>query len=234
MARAELWDNEEMESLAVDHIIDPLPDLPKAILFDMDGTLTEPMLDFPKIKAEMGIGDRPILESLAQMNGSLKSEAEAVLLRHETQAAENSVLNPGCHELLQWLAEQQIQRALITRNSRASVQTVLGRHGLAMDVLVTREEPPYKPDPHPLRLACKKLAVADSQVWMVGDGWYDIEAGNAAHIKTVWISHGKPRPFATVPWRQVRDLPELQRLLVEVAAASRPGANSRHRGRAPA
>ncbi len=28
---------------------------PGGILFDMDGTLTEPLLDFPKIKSEMGI-----------------------------------------------------------------------------------------------------------------------------------------------------------------------------------
>ena len=42
---------------------------PKAILFDMDGTLTAPMLDFPRIKAEMGIGERPILEALAELGG---------------------------------------------------------------------------------------------------------------------------------------------------------------------
>lgn len=40
---------------------------PRVILFDMDGTLTEPLLDFPRIKADMGIGNRPILEALAEM-----------------------------------------------------------------------------------------------------------------------------------------------------------------------
>jgi hypothetical protein len=29
---------------------------PAALLFDMDGTITEPMLDFPKIKAEWALG----------------------------------------------------------------------------------------------------------------------------------------------------------------------------------
>ena len=33
---------------------------PAAILFDLDGTLTEPLLDFPRIHREMGIGDRGI------------------------------------------------------------------------------------------------------------------------------------------------------------------------------
>ena len=40
---------------------------PRALLFDMDGTITEQMLDFPAIKREMGIGDVPILETLAKM-----------------------------------------------------------------------------------------------------------------------------------------------------------------------
>src|SRR6476660_3207252 len=67
--------------------------LPRAILFDMDGTLTEPMLDFPRIKAEMGIGDRPILEALAEMDGERRAAAEAVLHRHEELAAAESKLN---------------------------------------------------------------------------------------------------------------------------------------------
>ena len=40
--------------------------LPRAMLFDMDGTLTRPLLDFPRIKAEMGIGERPILDPPAK------------------------------------------------------------------------------------------------------------------------------------------------------------------------
>src|SRR5258706_313311 len=49
--------------------------LPKALLFDMDGTLTRPMLDFPRIKAEMGIGSKPILEALAEMRGAERGRA---------------------------------------------------------------------------------------------------------------------------------------------------------------
>jgi HAD superfamily hydrolase (TIGR01509 family) len=206
------------------------PLLPIAVLFDMDGTLTEPMLDFAKIKAEMGIGDRPILETLAELTGPQRAHAEAVLLRHEEHAAEHSTLNPGCRELLRWLHERGIRTALITRNSRLSMETVLRRHGLEPEVMVTREEPPFKPHPQPLWLACEKLGVAAGDAWMVGDGWYDVQAGVAAGIRTVWLSHGKPRPFEHRPWREVRDLPELHRMLREAEAASRPGANMRRRG----
>ena len=44
---------------------DVVHNLPRALLFDMDGTLTEPVIDFAALKAEMGIGRRPILEAMA-------------------------------------------------------------------------------------------------------------------------------------------------------------------------
>ena len=184
----------------------------------MDGTLTAPMLDFPLIKREMGIGGRPILEALAEMDAEQRDVAEAVLLRHEGRAAAESSLNPGCRELLQWLHARGVLTALITRNSRMSVETVLARHGLPMEVVVAREDAPPKPDPEPLRLACRRLGVAEADAWMVGDGQYDVEAGNRAGVKTVWVSHGRDRPFAATPWQTVRDLCRLSDLLAGSSA----------------
>lgn len=187
--------------------------LAEAFLFDMDGTLTEPLLDFPRIKAEMGIGNRPILEALAEMDDGARAQAEKVLHRHEDEAAARSTLNAGCHELLAELARRGISTALITRNSRSSVRTVLARHGLKIEVLITRDDAPAKPSPEPLRLACQRLGVEAANAVMIGDGHHDIEAGIAAGIRTIWISHGRPRDFAAVPWRVVRDLQELHRLV---------------------
>ena len=187
--------------------------LPRAVLFDMDGTLTRPMLDFPRIKAEMGIGQRPILEALADLEPDARRAAEAVLLRHEEEAAAASTLNDGCHDVLGWLVIHGVLTALITRNSRTSASTVIARHALSLDVLVTRDDAAAKPDPRPLWLACERLGVPPADAWMVGDGQYDVEAGAAAGIRTVWVSHGRPRPFDARPWRTVRDLCELQLLL---------------------
>src|SRR5258706_1985019 len=185
--------------------------LPKAILFDMDGTITQPMLDFPTIKREMGIGNRPILEALAEMSPGERQRAETVLHRHEEQAAANSELNVGCREVLAWLDQHQIRVAVITRNSRASLTTVCQKHGLKFEVLITREDGRFKPDPAPLLEACRRLNVAKADVWMVGDGQYDVEAGLAAGIATVWVSHGRIKPFAAEPQRVVHDLQELTR-----------------------
>ena len=188
--------------------------VPQAILFDMDGTLTEPLLDFEAIRREMGLAQRqPILEAMATMCPTRLKVAEAVLLRHERVAAEHSTLNPGCRQLLERLGARQIPTALITRNSRASTDTVLSRHGLSFNVLITREDGKFKPDPAPLLAACQILGIRCETTWMIGDGQHDIEAGRAAGAATVWVSHGRPRPFAAEPWRTVRDLVELTELL---------------------
>ncbi|QOV87402.1 HAD family hydrolase [Humisphaera borealis] len=186
---------------------------PAAVLFDMDGTLTEPMLDFPRIKREMGIGDQPILEALAAMSPGDRAAAEAVLLRHEGEAARLSRLNPGCREVLALLERSGIRTALITRNSRSSVQTVLQTHQLAIQVLISREDAAPKPDPEPLYHACRRLDVSPGEVWMVGDGEFDVQAGLNAGARTVWVSHGRLKHFPETPWQEVTDLWALEALL---------------------
>lgn len=197
----------------MDHTLDHSLVLPRAVLFDMDGTLTQPLLDFPKIKAEMGIGNRPILETLATMPDADRCRAEAVLHRHEDHAAEHSTLNPGCRELLNWLDAVGVRVALVTRNSRRSTDTVMLKHVLPFDVMVTRDDCVFKPNPAPVRLACERLSVATDQAWMVGDGSHDVQAGLAARVRTVWISHGRERDFTEVPWRVARDLLEFHAML---------------------
>ncbi len=198
---------------------DPLI-LPKAILFDMDGTLTEDRLDFDEIKGRLGLGEAPILESLARMPPEERTRAEGILHKWEAEGAADCRLNHGCLDLLDWLDAHGILSALITRNTRRSVETVLEKHGLSFEVRITREDGQFKPHPEPLWLACERLKVKPEEAWMVGDWKYDIEAGNAAGVRTVWLSYGRKRVFEAVPWRTVADLPALSRLLAGCATSA--------------
>ena len=179
----------------------------------MDGTLTEPMLDFAQIRAEMGIGDEPILEAMIRLEARHLARARRVLHRHENHAANQSTLSRGCRPLLAWLDRRNIRTALITRNSRRCARIVLRLHGLELDAVVSRDDGPFKPDPESVFLACRKLGVEPDDVWLVGDGSHDVEAGNAAGVRTVWLSLGRRKYFAAEPWKKVRDLVALLRLL---------------------
>jgi len=178
----------------------PLPARPRAVLFDMDGTLTLPNHDFAAIKAEMGLApDTMILEELERLeriDPVRLGELRAILEKHELRAAETAVARPGAVELLRGLHGLGLRTALITRNARRFVAMTLARIGLEFDVVLTREDADPKPSPEPLRLACARLGVATGEAWMVGDFLYDILAGEAAGCgATVLLFDPRQRPF---------------------------------------
>jgi HAD superfamily hydrolase (TIGR01549 family) len=189
---------------------------PHAVLFDLDGTLTCPLLDFERIRRDMGIAaGLPILEAMSRMGEPARAGANEILLRHEREAALAAALNPGCHEVLHFLRERGTPMAVITRNSLDSTRIVLETHRIAIKVLVTREDEPYKPRPEPVFLALERLGVNThpEHIWMVGDGEHDIAAANAAGIRSIWLSHGRERAFPSRPSLEIPDLFQLLRLL---------------------
>ena len=117
----------------------------KAIIFDLDGTLTRPILDFDLIRSEIGGIEGPILEALEHLTTQQRQRADEILARHEHHAAENSQLNHGVHQLWQWMAQKQLKVALVTRNQRSSVERISEIHNLKFNVVFTREDGPAKP-----------------------------------------------------------------------------------------
>ncbi|MFN4242335.1 MAG: HAD family hydrolase [Tepidisphaerales bacterium] len=190
----------------------------RVVLLDLDGTITRPVLDFERMRAEMGLPPgQPILEQLERLTPTRRACAEAVLERHERAAAETAELNDGCRELLSMLAGAGFACGLVTRNSRRSVEAVLSRHNLAFGAVVTRDDPPFKPHPHSVALALRRLGVpagAAAEVWMVGDGVHDVEVGRAAGVRTVWVSHGAERRFAAEPDHEAADLFAVARIVL--------------------
>ena len=178
----------------------------RGVLFDLDGTLTDCRIDYAAIRRDLGLDGGPILEQVDPDDPAVAR----VLDRHEAEAAEGSVIADGARELLDRLA---VPAAIVTRNSRAAAAVTLARHGLRFAAVVTREDRPHKPHPHPVRHAARLLNLPPAHCLMVGDGANDIESGVAAGCPTAWVSHGRRRDFAAEPCVSVRDLPALLREL---------------------
>ena len=158
----------------------------RAVIFDMDGTITVPVLDFVRMKAEMGLPrDKGLLEGLSEMDEPARTAAEGILHRYERTAAEKSVLNDGVPDALRALAAMGLKLAILTRNRRASVDVVTEKHGLVFDAVVTREDSSPKPDPDGVNTVAAALAVEARTCVMVGDFETDIQAGRAAGAVTV-------------------------------------------------
>ena len=161
---------------------------PRAVIFDLDGTLTEPLLDFEAIRRELGIAPgHPILEALDHVDEGRRAWAETILRRRELEAIEAATLADGCHEILARLAGHGVPVAILTRNVRAAVQLFSERFGFRFDAVFTREDGPPKPAPDGVRALCAALRVAPAEALVVGDYTFDILAGRAAGCRAVLV-----------------------------------------------
>jgi HAD superfamily hydrolase (TIGR01509 family) len=190
----------------------------KLVIFDLDGTLLVPALDFQAIREEIGLPPVvPILETMEALDPAAKERAFAILDRHEAEAAARSALMPGARELLAGLKRRGIRAAVFTRNSRVSVDAACRRHGLAFDAVVTRESHRPKPCPDGIRHLMQTFVAAPAETVVVGDYRFDIEAGRNAGVRTIALVAG-PKPWAKCATWVTGSLSEVGRILETLAA----------------
>ncbi|MCA9772492.1 MAG: HAD family hydrolase [Myxococcales bacterium] len=183
---------------------------PAGVVFDLDGTITRPRLDFEAIRTEIGLApDLPILEQLVAADAALRSRAEEVLAVHESEAARESELNDGARALFEYLDRHEIPRGVVTRNTRRNAELVARKHGLRFGPIAGRDCAPPKPHPEALRLIARRLGTLPREMVMVGDYRYDIEAGRAAGMTTVLVTNGEIKSYAAEAHRVVARLDEL-------------------------
>lgn len=165
----------------------------------MDGTITQPFLDFAQIRKEMGLEDnsQPILEAMEGMSDVDLSRALEILHRHEERAVQYSQLNPHVREVLAILRERGIRSGILTRNLRENALSVSRRHGLEFDGVVGRDDGPPKPDAFGVHHLCRQFDVLPEHTLLVGDYLHDMQCARAAGaVGILLMNHGKNREFA--------------------------------------
>lgn len=188
------------------------------VLFDLDGTLTRPVLDFDAIRREMGIapgtGVWEGMQAMIADDPRSREHLEGILFRHERRAAEQAVENPGAREVVSSLRKHQLHIGVVTRNARSHAAIALAQLGLQIGCLIARDDAPPKPNPAPVRLACERLGLAPADTWFIGDYVHDTAAGAAAGCAaTVLITNGNTPKFAYDSTHTIDALPELLELL---------------------
>ena len=161
---------------------------PRAVIFDLDGTLTEPVLDFDAIRTEIGLPEGvPILEQLDRLTLVGRAHAEAVMLRHERAAIARATLADGCADLLGCLRDREIPMSILTRNVREVVATFARMFTFRFHAVYTREDGPPKPSPAGALSLCQAMGVEPAHTLVVGDYKYDVIAGRDAGCRTVLV-----------------------------------------------
>jgi HAD superfamily hydrolase (TIGR01549 family) len=182
----------------------------RGVIFDMDGTLTEPYLEFARVKAEAGIGDVDMLDYLRSATGTEYERVHAILMRFEEDGAAKATLNPGARTVLDYLKTHRLPTALLTRNSRKSVDTICRLLKLEFDITVSREEGPHKPAPEPIWQIMKRWGLGRAEVLMVGDYKWDVLCANNAGVPcAVLLPGGEEYEWAATAQYRMRQLTEL-------------------------
>lgn len=185
-----------------------------AVIFDLDGTLTKPYLDFDRIRREIGIASGPILEGIATMPVHERPRAETILLAHEWEAARHGQLHDDAVEVVSQIRRTGFPVALLTRNARTIVDFLLDSHGLVFDAMRTREDGDIKPSPVPVLSLCAELQADSATSWVVGDYLFDLQSGRAAGAQTVlMIGNDETPSFANLADHVIRRLVELPPIL---------------------
>jgi HAD superfamily hydrolase (TIGR01509 family) len=189
----------------------------KLVIFDLDGTLLVPALDFHAIRAEIGLPPVvPILETMEGLEPAARRRAFAILDRREAEAAARSELMPGAKELLAALRRRSINMAVLTRNSGVSVEAACRRHGLEFDAVSTRETHRPKPAPDGVRHLMKLFGAEAGETVVVGDYRFDIEAGRDAGVRTIAIV-AEPKPWTQDATFVTSGLGEVGRIIERLA-----------------
>ena len=161
------------------------------VIFDMDGTLIEPAIDFAALRAALGIPQGDLLHTIRAWPPPQQAWASQVIERFEAQAASQMRLRAGASELLAALRARRIPTAIITRNARPRVDQLIA---LLDDhpfwPILDRSFWPPKPDPASLLHVVERWGGQPSgSFWMIGDSSHDLDAARAAGVMDALIAH---------------------------------------------
>lgn len=223
---------------------------PRAILFDLDGTLADTAPDLAAavnwLRTERGLEPTPyaILRPTASagargMIGAAFGLApgddgyEDLRLqwfdRYQGNMTEHSTLFEGVVELLDGIRAAGMEWGIVTNKPMRFTDPLLPQIGLAhAGCVVSGDTTPHpKPHPAPLLEGARRLGLDPAACWYVGDDLRDVEAGQAAGMVTVACAWGYCGAIDPASWGAdfLLETPgHLLQTLREVVAAARDGA----------
>lgn len=191
--------------------------LPRAILFDLDGTLIDsapdiaasvnellarrhlPALSLEQVRSMIGNGIKKLVERAFAASGAPLTKAKledangemtAIYRKHLTKL---TVLLPGVQEAIAQLHVAGFALGVVTNKPQVATREILLHFGLTdrLGVIVGGDAVSHmKPAPDALLLALERLGVDPAMALMVGDSVTDFEAARAAGVPVALVRGG--------------------------------------------
>lgn len=198
----------------------PSPGRLEAVLFDVDGTLTDSdplhLKTFQCMLMELGynqgkeideeffqtwIAGRHNVDIAKDLFPEWDPERQRLVFeekeaRFRTLAAKGLQPIPGLVEFMQWIDVRGLKKAAVTNAPRANAEVMLQGLGLEHSfhhLIIGAECERAKPHPDPYLLAMERCGVKPDAVIVIEDSPAGMAASIAAGIATVGIQTGQPR-----------------------------------------
>jgi HAD superfamily hydrolase (TIGR01509 family) len=191
----------------------------KAVVFDLDGTITNFNLDYKVVRAEvrghllkMGVPasvlnvNETVFEMLKKtelfMKNSgktdsvierIRKEVFSIAEKYELEAATSTNLLPGVIDTLKALRLAGLKMALCTLNSQKSTNYILTRFKLTeyFDTTVPRDNViSVKPHPEHLKTALDALGISAAETMAIGDSVSDIKVAKELNVLAIGLTTG--------------------------------------------
>lgn len=175
-------------------------------IFDLDGTLTQPVHDFEYIRRQLGFAPgADILATIARQSDDVRPDLQHRLDELELFYACKAKASDGALSLLQKLAENGCRLGILTRNKKeiaiSSLQAIGAAEFFTDNTIIGRDQAAAKPDPQGINILLDRWQARADDAVMLGDFRYDLEVGRAAGVATI---HVETRPG--LEWPELTDL----------------------------
>lgn len=184
------------------------------VLFDLDGTLLDTVLELTTILNQMLEGTQYPTVPISIVRDTISQGAAAILQAslgidksdvrlkewhtrylnlYETSIGKFTQPYPGVIELIKLIETQQLRWGVVTNRLARHAKPLLQKFNLSpsQNCIVTADTlNKSKPDPAPLLHACELLDAKPEQCVYIGDAHTDIIAGKQAGMKTLIALYG--------------------------------------------